>query len=188
MDGQYTTTAHLFSLAESGIVIRLYARSGRRHAAADGASQCNRDGALDQSDHGELERVERSGRCGGRLPRLSERHGHDAGHHDDGDHLYEYWSDRRHAVRYSVTAFDTAGNVSASSSPPVQATTLTSDTMPPTVPANVTATAVSSSQITVSWSASSDPGSGVAGYHVYRSDLGTTPVTTTTSTSLRTLG
>ena len=65
---------------------------------------------------------------------------------------------------------------------------MTPDTVPPTVPANVTATAVSSSQITVSWSASSDPGGAVAGYYVYRGDLGTTPVTTTTATSFTNMG
>ena len=61
-------------------------------------------------------------------------------------------------------------------------------TVPPTVPANVTATALSTSQITVNWSASSDPGSGVAGYYVYRGDLGTTPVTTTTLTTFANTG
>jgi hypothetical protein len=41
------------------------------------------------------------------------------------------------------------------------------DTTPPTVPANVTATAVSSSQINLSWTASTD-NVAVAGYYVYR--------------------
>jgi chitodextrinase len=43
----------------------------------------------------------------------------------------------------------------------------TSDTTPPTVPSNVSAAAVSSSQINVSWTASTD-NVGVAGYRVYR--------------------
>jgi len=43
------------------------------------------------------------------------------------------------------------------------------DTTPPTIPANLTATPVSSSQINLSWDASVDlGGSGLAGYHVYQ--------------------
>jgi chitodextrinase len=41
------------------------------------------------------------------------------------------------------------------------------DTEPPTVPANVTATAVSTSRVDIAWSASSD-NVGVAGYRIYR--------------------
>jgi len=43
----------------------------------------------------------------------------------------------------------------------------TSDTSPPTAPANLTATAVSSSQVNLAWSASTD-NVGVTGYKVYR--------------------
>ncbi len=45
----------------------------------------------------------------------------------------------------------------------------TGDTQPPTVPANLTASAVSSSQINLSWSASSD-NVGVTGYALYRNN------------------
>ena len=55
------------------------------------------------------------------------------------------------------------------------------DTAPPTVPQGVAATALSSSQIEVTWNASSDAGSGVAGYRVFRNGGGT-PVATVTGT------
>jgi len=44
------------------------------------------------------------------------------------------------------------------------------DTQPPTVPMNLTATVVSSSQIDLSWTASTD-NVGVAGYHIYRKGI-----------------
>jgi chitodextrinase len=54
----------------------------------------------------------------------------------------------------------------------------TSDTTPPSVPANLSATAVSQSQINLSWSPSTD-NVGVAGYQVFRNgtELGTTTAT-----------
>ena len=55
-----------------------------------------------------------------------------------------------------------------------------SDTTPPTVPANVLATAFSSTQINVTWSASTD-NVGVAGYRVFRN--GTQVGATTTALS-----
>src|SRR4051812_47894794 len=51
------------------------------------------------------------------------------------------------------------------------------DTTPPTIPGGVTATAQSSSQVLVSWGASSDSGTGVAGYHVFRDGVAT-PIAT----------
>ncbi len=58
------------------------------------------------------------------------------------------------------------------------------DTTPPTTPTNLTATAVSSSQINLSWTSSTDPtvknqASGVKGYNVYRGGSLLTFVTTT---------
>ena len=57
------------------------------------------------------------------------------------------------------------------------------DITPPTVPTNVSATAVSSNEIDVTWNASSDAGSGVAGYAIYRdggsSAIGTVPASKT---------
>jgi uncharacterized repeat protein (TIGR03806 family) len=56
------------------------------------------------------------------------------------------------------------------------------DTTPPSVPAGVTATAQSASQILVSWTASTDAGTGVGGYRVFR-DGGATPIADVTTTS-----
>lgn len=69
---------------------------------------------------------------------------------------------------YQVTASDAAGNTSAASNSAAVTTPNTADTQAPSVPANVKASAVSTSQINVSWTASTD-NVGVAGYDVYRS-------------------
>lgn len=45
------------------------------------------------------------------------------------------------------------------------------DTTPPTIPSGLAVTAVSSSQINLTWNASSDPESGVANYKVYRNGV-----------------
>jgi chitodextrinase len=79
---------------------------------------------------------------------------------------------------YTVVAFDAAGNQSP---PSATASATTMDTQPPTAPTNLTATAVSASQVTLAWTASTD-NVGVAGYHVFR-DGDTTPITTVTGTS-----
>jgi uncharacterized repeat protein (TIGR03806 family) len=86
---------------------------------------------------------------------------------------------------YTVRAFDAAtppnesalsGSVSATTPPaPVI------DTTPPSVPAGVTAVALSSSQIALSWTASTDA-SGIGGYRIYRNG-GATPVTTVQTTN-----
>ena len=59
------------------------------------------------------------------------------------------------------------------------------DTTPPSIPTNLTATAISSSQINLSWTASTD-NVGVTGYKVYRggSQIGTSPSTSYTDTGL----
>ena len=82
---------------------------------------------------------------------------------------------------YTVAAFDAAGNASAQSSPPVPITTQTSDTVPPSVPAGLSGTAVSSAQIDLIWTASSD-NTAVTGYKVYRNGA-TTPIATVTGNS-----
>ena len=69
---------------------------------------------------------------------------------------------------YTVEAYDAAGNSSLSGQ--VSATTLPSpgpDTEAPSVPSGASATAISSSQISLSWSSSTD-NIGVAGYYIYR--------------------
>ena len=69
------------------------------------------------------------------------------------------------SFEYSVTATDGVGLVSPASAT-VTAATL-ADSTPPTVPQNLQATVVSSSQIDLSWNVASDNGS-VASYSVYR--------------------
>ena len=71
---------------------------------------------------------------------------------------------------YTVTATDDAGNESPQSSESCAMPRL--DTAPPTVPLGVTATAVSSSRISLSWTGSTDAGVGVAGYNIYRNRVG----------------
>jgi YD repeat-containing protein len=73
---------------------------------------------------------------------------------------------------YRVRAFDEAGNDSGYSN---TASATLPDTTPPSVPAGLSASAVSWSTVSLSWSASTD-NVGVAGYKVYRngSQIGTT--------------
>jgi chitodextrinase len=66
---------------------------------------------------------------------------------------------------YSVAAYDAAGNVSSQSAP---ATATTPDAQAPAVPAGLAATAVSGTQVNLSWSASADANGTAAGYDVYR--------------------
>src|SRR5438874_2480787 len=67
---------------------------------------------------------------------------------------------------YQVRATDAAGNLSAYSSV-VSATTQTPDTTAPTAPTGLSATAASSAQINLAWTASTD-NVGVTGYRVER--------------------
>jgi len=67
---------------------------------------------------------------------------------------------------YRVRATDAAGNLSSFSSTST-ATTSSADTTAPTAPANLTATAASSGQINLAWTASTD-NVGVTGYRVER--------------------
>jgi chitodextrinase len=71
------------------------------------------------------------------------------------------------AYEYQVIAYDAAGNLSPPSNVATVTTPSVPDTQAPTVPTGVSATAVSSSQINLSWNASSD-NVGVVGYEVYR--------------------
>jgi fibronectin type 3 domain-containing protein len=74
---------------------------------------------------------------------------------------------------YTVTAIDAAGNESVASDP---ATALSSDTVPPQPPTTVTATAVSDTQINLSWSGATD-NIGVTGYQIFRNGSAT-PIAT----------
>ena len=89
---------------------------------------------------------------------------------------------------YTVSAFDNAtpANESAQSTPAANVTTPAPapDIDAPTVPQNVTATALGTTQVDVSWDASTDVGGGVvAGYNVYRADVGLLATVTGTSYS-----
>jgi chitodextrinase len=71
---------------------------------------------------------------------------------------------------YTVRAFDAAGNVSALSSSATATTQAVPDTTAPSTPVGLSATAVSSSQINLSWTAATD-NVGVAGYNIYRGGM-----------------
>ena len=76
---------------------------------------------------------------------------------------------------YTVSAYDAAGDESG------QSISVSAITQPPaTVPANLQATVISSSQINLSWSALTDNDIGVIGYNIYRNG---TQLTTTANTS-----
>jgi chitodextrinase len=88
------------------------------------------------------------------------------------------------AYLYTVAAYDNAGNTSAPSS---AANVTTPDTIAPSVPTGLTATAPTSTQVNLSWTASTDTGgSGLAGYRVYRGggQIGTTGSTSFADTTV----
>ncbi len=88
---------------------------------------------------------------------------------------------------YTVAAYDAAGNNSAQSGQAFATTTAAPDTSAPSIPAGLTASAASSSQINLSWSAATDTGgSGLAGYKVYRNgvQIGTTTTISYSSAGL----
>jgi hypothetical protein len=82
---------------------------------------------------------------------------------------------------YTLTASNSAGSTQAQ----VLVTVVISDTQPPTVPANLSATAVSSSQISLSWSASTD-NVAVTGYKIFQNgaQVGTSATTSYTDNGL----
>src|SRR3989442_4778280 len=67
----------------------------------------------------------------------------------------------------TAVARDAAGNSTTSAGVSVTVSNAVPDITPPSVPTNLSASAVSSSQITLSWTASTD-NVGVAGYQIYR--------------------
>ena len=71
---------------------------------------------------------------------------------------------------YTVRALDAAGNVSGLSTAASATTPATPDTTAPTTPTGLLVTAVSSTQINLTWTASTD-NIGVAGYRVYRDGI-----------------
>jgi PKD repeat protein len=81
---------------------------------------------------------------------------------------------------FYAKAYDAANNVGNSST-----NCVTVDNNAPTVPAGLTATGVATNQIDLSWSPSTDSGSGVAGYQVFRDG---TQIATTAGTSYPDVG
>ncbi|MBI3774382.1 MAG: fibronectin type III domain-containing protein [Gammaproteobacteria bacterium] len=88
---------------------------------------------------------------------------------------------------YTLTAVarDAAGNT-ATATITVTVNNLVVDNQAPTTPTNLTASAVSASQINLAWNASTD-NVAVTGYKVYRTGTGT-PIATTTTTSYANTG
>jgi chitodextrinase len=80
---------------------------------------------------------------------------------------------------YVVEAYDAAGNVSNPSSTVTVKTPNPPDTTPPSMPTGLTASAVSATQVNLSWSPSTD-NVGVAGYIVERNGV---KISTSTATS-----
>ncbi|MCX7771227.1 MAG: hypothetical protein N2202_09155 [Proteobacteria bacterium] len=82
-------------------------------------------------------------------------------------------------------AKDAAGNVSTSKSATVTITLNTADTTSPTAPTNLTANSVTTSSVSLSWSASTD-NVGVAGYKIFKNyvEIGTTTLTNYTDSNV----
>jgi chitinase len=96
------------------------------------------------------------------------------------------------AYSYTIVAFDAASpaNVSAPSAAASATTPPTPtqpDTTPPSTPTQLRATALSTSEIGLQWTASTDSETGVAGYRIYR-DGSTTPIASVQSTSFTDTG
>ncbi len=89
---------------------------------------------------------------------------------------YSYW----------VVSVDEVGNLSIDSTP-ADATTFPPDVTPPSIPSGLSYASPSTSEIDLSWSASTD-NVGVAGYYIYRdgNQIGTTASTTYADTGLTT--
>jgi fibronectin type 3 domain-containing protein len=90
------------------------------------------------------------------------------------------------AYAYQVQAIDAASNLSQLSTAASVTTPRAPDTTPPSTPTNLTAEVVSGNEVDLSWIPSTDGGTGVSGYRVYRGPAGATTLTllgTTTGTS-----
>ena len=113
----------------------------------------------------------------------------------DGVNVMDHWVDES-ATTYTQTVATTAGNHTitleyyedtGSAVANLQwQLAATTGTPAPTTPTNLAASAVSSSQINLSWNASTDS-IGVAGYRIYRNG-GTTPIATSASANYQDTG
>ncbi len=84
---------------------------------------------------------------------------------------------------YQVQAIDAAGNFSQLSAVASVTTPPTVDTTPPTTPTNLQAELVASNEIDLGWTGSTDSGTGVSGYKVYRKGPGESTFTLLTTTA-----
>jgi fibronectin type 3 domain-containing protein len=73
---------------------------------------------------------------------------------------------------YQVQAVDAAGNVSPLSAPASVTVPGTADTAPPTPPGGLQTDVVSSQEVDLKWTASTDAGTGVKGYRISRAPAG----------------
>jgi acid phosphatase type 7 len=76
------------------------------------------------------------------------------------------------AYSYQVQAIDAAGNLSQLSGVASVTTPAATDTEPPTVPTGLAPEEVDDNEIDIGWTASTDTGTGVSGYKVYRKGPG----------------
>ena len=84
---------------------------------------------------------------------------------------------------YRVSAVDPSNNESPQSAQASATTPAGADLVPPSVPTNLQGSAVSATQVNLTWTASTDTGgSGLAGYEIFRDNDGT-PVGTSTVAS-----
>jgi chitodextrinase len=88
------------------------------------------------------------------------------------------------AYSYTVSAYDPSNNTSALTAPVMGSTS--PDTTPPTVPTGLAQTGATTTTISLSWTASTDPDSPVGGYNIYRNTtkVGTSPTPSFTDTGL----
>jgi len=86
---------------------------------------------------------------------------------------------------YRVTSRDASGNLTTSADFTLTTLRAAPDTTPPTVPTNLSASALSTSQINLTWTASTD-NVGVSGYTIYRGavQIATTSLTSYSDTGL----
>ena len=144
---------------------------GRDTTAADGADQSDRDGGLEQPDQSELDGLDRQrrgdGLSGRALPGRGLHHlraDRDAGrgrrYNDTGLH-------GEHELQLSGAGDGRGGQPERLLQHRERHDARAPDTPPPTAPTNLSATAASSSQINLSWTASTD-NVGVTGYRVER--------------------
>ena len=86
------------------------------------------------------------------------------------------------AYDYRVQAIDGAGNSSAQSTVASVTTPATGDSIAPTAPTNLSVDVVDGGQVDLGWSPSTDSGTGISGYRIYRGEGGDPPTTLLAST------